>query len=317
MSTLTNFSDDFSSYTPGTTNLTGWINNFQGLTQFATVVDFGTQTGSSSATGFFERSGHGALLNNEAIVFQDINNQADVVGSQIVWAGFSAGNRTPMIYVDNVNLSSGTSSNPTQFANLGGLIVNTDYTMSFICPSTQSGGLFQGAAYIATTTNQVVFPYTWQYFQAQFLMSTILLSGTTYVKIACTLLVNGTQVLNGTGIPNINITSLWTTPTPAINQWRFSGGPGYIGEMTNYIANGTSTLPPIATWPAPGTPLQARVTQGMVELAAKNDVRAGRVTQGVVEIPAIPNLRYARVTQGVVEIVARFFSPNTWYVFEA
>lgn len=318
MSTLTNFDDNFSEYTPGSTNITGFINNWQGITQFPIIVDFGTMTGSSSATGFYEREGHGAFLSNLSIVFQDINNQNDVTATQVVWAGWSgAGTGIPMLYVDNVNLSTGTSSNPTQFFNIGGVVVNNDYTMSFIIPSTNTGGIYAGAQIVTTTPQQVVYPYTWQYFQCQFNISSIVLSGTTFVKVACTLAVNGTQVLNGTGVTDLLLSVLWTSPNAVVNQWRFKG-QGYLGDITSYVANGTSTLPPLTTWPHPGTPLQANFTQGVLEQAAVPNINQSHFTQGVVEIPAIPSLRYARMTQGVVEFVGIFARPpGGWWVYEA
>lgn len=316
MSTLTNFDDNFSEYTPGGTTMNGWINNFQGIAQNPVIVNFGTMTGSSSATGFFEREGQGAFLGNLDIIFQDINNQSDVVATQVTWAGFATSNSVPVLFIDNVNLSTGTSSNPAQFFNLAGLTINPDYTMSFILPSTNTGGLFSGAAYVETTEQQVVFPYTWQYFQVLFGLSSITLLGTSYVKVACTLGVNGTQVLNGTGVTALPVTNLWTSPAAVVNQWRFAGG-GYLGDITSYVANGSSTLPAFGTWPHPTTPLQANYTQGVVELAKINNTNPARVTQGVVEIPGIPTLRYAHVTQGVVEIVGRFSVPNFWYVFES
>lgn len=316
MPTFTNFDDNFSSYTPGSTNFNGWINNFQGIGQAGTCVDFSTMTGSSSATGFFEREGKGAFLPNVAIIFQDTTN-TQVSVTQVVWAGWSNSNNVPTIYVDNVNLSTGTSSNPTQFSNLGRVVVNSDYTMSFVVPSTQTGGsIYGGAVYVQTTENQVVYPYTWQYFQCLFETSAITLLGTTYAQVACELAVNGTVVLNTSAVTNINVISLYTAPNPFVNQWRFQGGGGYIGDITSFIANTTATVPPITTWPHPGTPLQANITQGVVEVMA-NANRAARITQGVVEIPQMPSSRYARMTQGVVEIVWRSTPPVGWYVWEA
>lgn len=316
MSTLTNFDDNFSEYTPGSTNINGFINNFQGIPQNPTIVNFGTMTGSSSATGFFERSGQGASCNGN-VVFQDINNQNDVTATLVTWAGFSNFTNIPVLFIDNVNLATGTSSNPPQFFNLAGLTVNSDYTMSFILPSTNTGGLFSGAAYIETTEQQVVFPYTWQYFQVLFGISSITLSGTIFVKVSCNLGVSGTSVLNGTGVTALPVTNLWTSPAPVVNQWRFAGG-GYLGDITSYVANGTSTLPPFGTWPHPATPLQANYTQGVVELGKVSTINTSRMTQGVVEIPSIPSLRYARMTQGVVEIVGILNRPpGGWWVYEA
>ena len=308
MATNTIFDDNFSGYSPGGSNITGFFcpNGF--------VVDFGTMTGSSSATGFYERSGKGLVCEGNPTMFHQ--ELQEVPATEIVWAGWSGNGHVPVISVDNVNLSSGTTSNPSQQFSLGQLTVNTDLTMSFLL---SGGGIYSGLQYVQTTVNQVVYPYTWQYFQAYFAFSPqIVISVGTVVVTTCVLAVDGTIVIDATGTSNILVSGLWTKDADC-NQWRFltEFGNGYLGDITGITATGTSTLPPISQWPHPGSPLQANYTQGVVELAAIPTLNSGRITQGVVEIPAIPTSRAARITQGVVEIIFRPSPTGGWLVYEA
>ena len=110
---------------------------------------------------------------------------------------------------------------------------------------------------------------------------------------------------------------------PYINQYSFGGagggfGGGYLGNFTGITG---TPLPPIGTWPHPGTP-DAYYTQSVAEWMGTPDtsVRQARMTQGINEVIKLPSSssRYARMTQGVVEIILRVPpSLGYWVVYEA
>lgn len=322
MATNVLFDDNFSEYSPGDQTITGFY-NLAGCT----VVDFGTMTGSSSAPGFFERTGHGLTIpGTPAIKHQDIN---PVTNFEFIWSGFPTGNSyiNPQVTIANANLSGGTSSSASA-VKLCGISFNTDFTASFVCASTESGGLYSGSAYIATTEQQVIYPYTWQYYQAQFALSAQLVLGLGTVIVAtCAFGVNGTLVLTGIGTTGILLSDLWTD-SAQMNEWQFGGG-GWLGDMYGVTVTGTDTLPTIgyrsgtstvtSQWPHPGSPLDALYTQSTVETIKLPSFPHSRVTQGIVEIPRRPSQRYARVTQGVIEVIRPYTPspPYYWTVWEA
>lgn len=318
MATNTLFDIAFTTYTVGATNITGFYN----VNGVSNVVDLGTMTGSSSATGFFERTGH--ALHLAEILHQETT---EVPASQVTWAGFGPGINMPITAVDNAAISSGTVGGAT-YIPIAAIFVNDDYTASFVTASTQSGGLYSGSAYIQTTTQQVIYPYTWQYFQVNWGFDSVIIASNTYLTVTCTFGIEGTTVINATATTATQINSLYTADAD-MNQWRFfcQGGAGYLDAITCITVNGTDTLPPIgtisgtttisATWPHPGSPLHARFTEAAVEVARGPTNFAGRLTQGAVEVSRQPTTRFARYTQGVVEIIRRVTPSNTWYVYEA
>ena len=297
------FSDNFSEYTPGSTSVTGFF--AYGAME---ILDFGTMTGTTLAPGFFENTGQGVQ------VFGTMAHQETSVydATLVVWEGFSFGSAdAPMVVVGNANLGTSTGT-AAPVSIIGGLILNSDYTVSFYVTSTSSGGSpYSGGYYIATTEEQVVYPYAWQYYQAEFVfgMATTTNLGTV-LTVTCTFSVEGTTVLTGTATTGLVVSNLYLG-SAGCNQWDFSSG--YLANITGYVDSG-SGLPTFNTWPNPSTP-DAYVTQGVVELNAFNP-SVGRVTQGVVEIPTMPTLRYARITQGVVEIVGRLTRAGGWMVYE-
>lgn len=312
MATNTLFDDDFSGYAPGSDNITGFFDtNFFNPGE---VVNFSTQTGSSQAPGFFERAGKGYhLLGRPGLAHQEVT---EVSNSMITWAGWSGGFSQPMIAVDNADLSGGTSSSVIS-QSIAAIYVNSDSTCSFVVPSTQGGALFGGSAYIATTTSQVVYPFTWQYFQVKFAFTPTLISSTSFVVATCLFAVDGTTVINAVATTGVPVLSLWTMDAK-INQWRFfcDNGPSYLGDITGITVNGTDSLPSIGTFPHPFTPRDALYTQSTIEMVREPDIRKAHFTQAVIERPRIPTLRPARMTQGVIELLRRSTSSGYWVVYE-
>lgn len=315
MATNTLFDDNFLSYSPGSDSINGFFDtNFFNPGK---VVDFGTQTGTSQAVGFFERLGHGYhLLGKPGLAHQEIS---EVSNTMVTWAGWSGAFSQPMVAVDNADLSGGTSSLVTA-QSIASVVVNNDSTCSFIVPSTQGGALFSGSAYVATTTSQVVFPFTWQYFQVKFSFTPTLITSTTFVVATCLFAVDGEIVINSTATTSIPVSALWTGDAK-INQWRFycDNGPSYLADITAISATGTDSLPPIGTagWPHPGINLDALYTQSALEMVRSPTSIPAHFTQGAIEIPRMPSNRSARMTQGVIELLRRSTSSGYWVVYEA
>jgi hypothetical protein len=300
------FDDDFSSYTPGSNNITGFGFPFG---PGGVVVDFGTMTGSSPAPGFYERLGQGYGLNGSPMVHQETTAVSD---TQIVWASFPPLNNALLgfancsIAVDNADLAAGTGAG-WSFTNLASVQFNSDYTISLVVAGTA------GVLPFATTTQQACYLNVWQYYQVDFNFSQITVGTNLVLQVIGTLAVNGTLMCSGTGISNVLISSL-PTGTPVTNQWRWTSG-GILADITGYVG---VPLPAIGTFPHPAATIDALYTQGVVELARVPSVRHGRVTQGSVELLREPSssVRHARMTQGVVELMRRPVR-GTWYIYEA
>jgi hypothetical protein len=311
VSTSTIFDDNFASYTPGTDQINGFYDAgfFKGE-----VVAFSTMTGSSPAPGFYEQTGQGYLVNFGGVLsHEETTAQAS---TQIVWAGFS--NSTPVIALNNANLSTGTGSLVNGSIPVCGMVVNSDFTISLTIASTNGANPYAGGVIIATTEEQAAFFQVWQYYQLNFAFSAVPIGTLSYLVVTGTLAIDGIQRCVGTGTTNIQPSSLYTGQAN-INQWQFvSQGGGWITNITGIVG---SPLPAFSVWPHPVTPLEALYTQSVAEPVKKQSslTRPGRVTQGVVEPvkrPA-PLTRQARVTQGVVEVILRRLPGGGWYIYEA
>lgn len=313
------FSEQFgtASYTAGTNFINNFYSGADGNIGYGEVVNFGTMTGTTSSSGFFERLGQGwafagVLTHNEATA---------VSTTAVSWAGMNIvfGNPKPMLTLLNANLSSGTGTSVISGTPIIAVVVNQDNTMSMVISSTNGESPYAGGAYIATTQEQVYYHNTWQYFSfSAHFAQTIVTTGTvTSTLVACggTLAVDGDIVLVGTGTLNISPSSLWTTGAN-VNQWQFIPG-GWLGEMAGYTGtNIPSTLQGFFPFPASPQP-NSRFTQAAVEYIQRPTIREARLTQGVAEIVQKPSQRNARFTQGVVEIIYPISNKLLWYVYEA
>jgi hypothetical protein len=317
MSTL--FSDNFSSYTPGSTNITNFVWENGG----SPVVAFGTMTGSSSATGFYERSGQGLQIIggviNENIA---VNSHSQV--NIMHWGedGANTFNGLQVCTFDNANLSTGIQDNPS-YISLVGFNINQDYTISFVALSTITGPpVYSNGVYVVTSTEQAFFPNTWQYYQMTTLFNAVVIASSssgpaagTYIGCSGTLAVDGTVVLVGTVTTSELISALYPAGGLNVNQWRFPGRFGYLrflGDMSGYT---DADILPTGSYTFGTSPIHTRLTQSVVEVSRQPAERNARWTQGVVEIPRKPAQRNVRWTQGVVEIIRRG-TPGGWTVYE-
>ena len=312
MSTTTLWDDNFSSYPLGPGHPT---NSFDpgGDTVF---VDFGTMTGHTSAPGFYEQTGHGLQLNGDQIYYLDTSSN-DVQSAQIVWLSF---NGVFNISAYNVNLATFTGAFPGQGQTIISCVLNSDYTIGLYVSSTLGSPV--GSYPIACSTQQVFFSNTWQMWQLNIETGQIVVLGTSYLTVAGTLALEGTQVCIGTTTTNINVSTLYLGE-PYINQYGLGGAPGgySLGYFGNFTGITGTPLPPFGTWPHPLMP-DAYYTQSVAEWIGTPDtsVRQARMTQGVSEVIKLPSSssRYARMTQGVVEVILRFPpSLGYWLVYEA
>lgn len=310
MSTTTLWDDNFSGYSPGPGHPTGWFDP-GGDTAF---VAFSTMTGSSQAPGFYEQTGQGLHLSGDQIYYIDTSTLA-VQSIQMVWMSF---NSVYDVSAFNVNLATFTGQYPGQGQNILSCVFNPDFTMSLTVNSTVGGPL--GSFPIAVTTQQVLYQNVWQMWQLDIQTTEIALVGTTYLVVAGTLALEGTQIANGTATTGIIVDNLYTQQ-PIMNQYSFGGAPGANGYLANFTGIAGFPPPPFGTWPHPGTP-DAYYTQSVAEWMGRPDtsVRQARVTQGVNELIKLPSstVRQARMTQGVVEIVLRTVpSLGYWVCYEA
>ena len=174
---------------------TGWFDP-GGDTSF---VDFGTMTGHTSAPGFYEQTGHGLELSGDQIYYLDTSTNG-VQSAQVVWLSF---NGVYNVSAFNVNLTTFTGSFPGQGQTILSCVVNSDYTMGLYVSSTLGSPV--GSYPIACTTQQVFFQNTWQMWQLNIETGEVSLSGTSYLTVAGTLALEGTQICAGTTTTNINV----------------------------------------------------------------------------------------------------------------
>lgn len=314
MSTTTLWDDNFSSYPLGPGHPTGWFDP-GGDTQF---VDFGTMTGHSQAPGFFEQTGHGLVMAGDTIWYIDPSSSEQDI--QVTWQSF---NNVYDVGIYNVNLATYTGAFPGQGQLLCGVLLNPDYTMTIYVQGT-AGSPIVGAYQFACTAQQVYYPNTWQAWQLNVGLGSIVSSGTAYVVVLATLGLEGDVVCSGLVTSNVPVGGLYTGQ-PVFNEIGFGGAPGASGYLSNFTGIVGSPLPGIGTWPNPGTGTaapEAYYTQSVAEVikAPSSLVRQARLTQGVNELIKLPSSssRPARMTQGVVEIIRRI-PPSLayWSVYEA
>lgn len=234
------------------------------------------------------------------ILWQDLG-ASNLVNTTVYWLGCN----TPDMAIANcVTTATGSLGQVLAYFH-----VESDRTVSLYVSSTATGGLFQGAALIANSQSQVQHPDTWQDYQVTFGLSTVqFIQGTTthtYVAVAGTAWVEGTQVCSGTGTTTLSATAL-PSGGLTINNWEFSGN-GFVDNLWS-VDSALST----ATFPFADL-THARVTQGAIETVGRGKP-AARVTQGAIDVVKVPP-RAARVTQAVIEVVRR--SQNGWIVYEA
>lgn len=301
------FGDTFSSYSPGYDGpFNGGVFDAGGV---GDVVNFGTMTGSSSATGFYERLGKGYAYNGAGgpLVYQSTSG---LTGFDVIYACFPGSNNAGVgvsCFCDNANLSSGTGTLPEAYTPLAGMIINEDYTVSFYASSQYGVGNIGTS--IANSIHQVIFPQVWQIVQNNYTFFPVAVNSTdTYIGVTGTFAVDGTICVTGTCTTNTLVSQTWLDE-PVANQFRITG-PGYIGEMFGYA--GSQTIPYFPESALPN--VNIRYTQGVVEYAARQ-IPNLRMTQGVAEVMKYPS-RNLRMTQGVVEIILRR-TAGGWVLYEA
>lgn len=322
MSTI--FDDNFSSYSPGFDPPTGWLEN-AALHGF--VVDFGTMTGSSSATGFYERSGKGYQMGVSGNIVY-LTTASPFASTTIVWASFGNPGQNGMPIMTVSNLPSGTNLNNIQ--DIAWLQTEGDGSVSIRAASTNGSAPASGGFVCANSPTQYTWVDTWHYLQLNLSLTALAVGTTgTFVTLDGTAFVDGTNVATvGAFVTNINVAGLAGPPYGNVIEL---SGNGWVGDIfaSNGIYNGygTNTTGTQSNyWPHPdygsGSTglMNAQVTQGVVEVGRFHTGAdlAARMTQAVVEVPWTPGTssRAVRMTQGVVEIILRSGGQG-WVVYEA
>jgi len=305
------FDENFESYSPGQDNVGGWldIGFFKGQ-----VVDFGTNAGGN----LFGRTGQGYHMGLGGYI-QYINSGTDAAGPSVtvVWAAVN----TPDTWIAiNEGTSTGTGQQVARFH------VESDDTVSLYMFNVWNANGSTNTTLLGNSQTQVVHTNVWQYYQTVWQIEPVpvhSISGTTTstftrLQVIGDVWVEGTHLFSGTGTSDVDPTGTYTivsgTTTTThtlgsdIDTYAFSGD-GYIDDLYGLNA-GVGT----ATFPHPGTAIQARMTQGVAELIKQTPSEV-RQSQGVVEI-VNQTIGQVRMSQGVIELIKRGGTAG-WLVHEA
>lgn len=116
--------------------------------------------------------------------------------------------------------------------------------------------------------------------------------------------INGVKVIDKTLIHS----GIFTTQVEAsITGLEFAPPVQGALLLSEIDLNGLTTIP---YYPNPGTNYHGRVSQGVIEIVARDEEYSARVSQGVVEVGALPKIANARISQAVIEIMTNNYTPT-------
>lgn len=116
--------------------------------------------------------------------------------------------------------------------------------------------------------------------------------------------INGVKVIDKTLIHS----GIFTTQVEAsITGLEFAPPVQGALLLSEIDLSGLTTIP---YYPNPGTNYHGRVSQGVIEIVARDEEYSARVSQGVVEVGALPKIANARISQAVIEIMTNNYTPT-------
>jgi hypothetical protein len=287
--------DTLQTYTPGPGVPAGFQTT--NVVFSAEFINFNLGRPPTPAPGFYERQGIGFFFFGNNLQFPTQNNLASypVMSTSVFWAGFG---------FPEFGLLSLSDSPPYQGPTLLTTKLEADYSVSISIPNVAN----------ANSLKQVYYENTWQYWQLNIQIGSIVIGGVAYATVEYQLAVDGVQVFN-TGVAYVSGIQVSTMYLgfPVVNAWQWTGSV-YYGEFTIY--NGLTAFP---FFPNPGITIDMLASQEVVEYVSMPNSNSMRKSQDVVETVQIPSNRNMRKSQDVVEIViaGAFNQGGGFYVRES
>lgn len=149
------------------------------------------------------------------------------------------------------------------------------------------------------STHQVFNFNLWSYKQINVTISTVLISGITYLTAQVDLAIDGNIIIS-TPTLQTNLNAATVGGGAGVNCWIFRS----IGINGSYLDNLTiySGIVTINTFPVMGTP-NVRMSEGITEYIKLPTSANIRMTQGILEYIKLPTSANIRVTQMVIELI--------------
>lgn len=270
------FNDTFQSYSLGNGTPTGfWQDGVVFTSQFRQFAS----PGLSGNTGIVY-----ALFGTIAWPVNSLTGGTVVTSTSVFWSSLGFGQNTGTL----------------QLAYVGpGPNYNTVVPLQVIYEFDGSVSVLVAGAPKVNSLISVVQQNVWMYNQLVVSVGGVIIGGVQYLAFDFAMSVNGELVLNSSGFITSAVV-VNATVGIGINQWQFTVGNSYLGEIV-----ATSDLQSIPFYPNPGSPLHARNSQLAVEVIKMNQFRQGRVSQLAVELVKAPNSRNARTSQIIVELILK------------